>query len=136
MVRVINFLERVNNDGESFFVLVLQGGIQMVKSQQTNKFYVTAKRATISSTFDEATCKALIGTELPGKIEKVQTEPYEFTIKETGEVIELDYRYEYQEENQATDKLPEKDKIDRTESTVESIMSMSNHEKFSMNGVE
>lgn len=136
MVRVIDYLQRVKDDGDSFFVLVLQGGVQMVKSKQTNKFYVTAKKATISSTFDENTCQALIGTELPGKIEKVQTEPYEFTIKETGEVIELDYRYEYQEDNQGTTKVPEEEKVDRTQSTIESIMSMSNHEEFSMNGVE
>ena len=65
MVRIINYTERVREDGASFFVLELQGGIQMVKSQQTNKFYVTAKKATIPSTFDETTCKALIGFPLP-----------------------------------------------------------------------
>lgn len=136
MVRVIDYLERVNDEGAAFFVLVLQGGVQMVKSRQTNKFYVTAKRATISSTFDEQTCQALIGTELPGKIEKVQTEPYEFTIKDTGEVIELDYRYEYQEEEPATEKAPEQKKVDRTSSTVETILDMSKQREFSMNGVE
>lgn len=131
MVRVIDYLERVNDEGESFYVLVLQGGIQMVKSKQTNKFYVTAKRATISSTFDEGTCKALIGSELPGKIEKVQTEPYEFTIKETGEVLQLDYRYEYQEETGEVSS-----EVDKSESTVEDIMRMNNRQEFSMNGVE
>lgn len=136
MVRVIDYLQRVKDDGDSFFVLVLQGGVQMVKSKQTNKFYVTAKKATISSTFDENTCQALIGTELPGKIEKVQTEPYEFTIKETGEVVELDYRYEYQEDEPAAEKVPEPEKIDRTESTVETILEMSKQREFSMNGVE
>lgn len=136
MVRVIDYLQRVKDDGDSFFVLVLQGGVQMVKSKQTNKFYVTAKKATISSTFDENTCQALIGTELSGKIEKVQTEPYEFTIKETGEVVELDYRYEYQEDEPAAEKVPEPEKIDRTESTVETILEMSKQREFSMNGVE
>ena len=132
MVRVINYLERITEEGESFNVLVLQGGIQMVKSKQSNKFYVTAKKATITSTFDEGTCKALIGTELPGRIEKVQTEPYEFTIKETGEVIELDYRYEYQEEEVPQEKEP----VERTNSTVEDIIKMSEKQEFSMNGVE
>jgi hypothetical protein len=36
----------------------------MVKSKETDKFYVTARKASISS-FDELTCQALIGTELP-----------------------------------------------------------------------
>jgi hypothetical protein len=35
----------------------LQGGIEMVKSKETDKFYVTARKASISSTFDELTCQ-------------------------------------------------------------------------------
>jgi len=132
MVRIINYRERVREDGESFFVLELQGGIQMVKSQQTNKFYVTAKKATIPSTFDEITCKALIGTELPGTIEKVECDPYEYTIKDTGEVIQLDYRYEYSEEKKSE---PAHDK-DINRATVEDILKMSNSRRFSTNGVE
>lgn len=128
MVRIINYKERVREDGESFFVLELQGGIQMVKSQQTNKFYVTAKKATIPSTFDETTCKALIGTELPGNVEKVECEPYDYTIKDTGEIIQLDYRYEYSEEA--------KQPVDKSRATVEDIMKMSQHRSFSANGVQ
>jgi hypothetical protein len=104
----------------------------MVKSQQTDKFYVTAKKATIPSTFDEVTCKALIGTELPGTIEKMKCDPYEYTIKDTGEVIQLDYRYEYSEE-----KKPEPvQQEDYNKATVEDILKMSNNRRFSTNGVE
>lgn len=132
MIRIINYKERVREDGEPFFVLELQGGIQMVKSQQTNKFYVTAKKATIPSTFDEVTCKALIGTELPGTIEKVECDPYEYTIKDTGEVIQLDYRYEYSEEKKSEPVHNE----DFNRATVEDILKMSNTRSFSTNGVE
>lgn len=132
MVRIINYKERVREDGEAFFVLELQGGIQMVKSQQTDKFYVTAKKATIPSTFDEVTCKALIGTELSGTIEKVECDPYEYTIKDTGEVIQLDYRYEYSEEKQSKSVQDE----DINKATVEDILKMSNTRSFSTNGVE
>ncbi|WP_424492725.1 hypothetical protein [Salinimicrobium sp. GXAS 041] len=132
MVRIINYKERVREDGEPFFVLELQGGIQMVKSQQTNKFYVTAKKATIPSTFDEITCKALIGTELPGTINKVQCDLYEYTIKDTGEVIQLDYRYEYSEEKKSEPIQEE----DLNRATVEDILKMSNTRSFSANGVE
>lgn len=131
MVRIINYKERVREDGESFYVLELQGGIQMVKSQQTNKFYVTAKRATIPSTFDETTCKALIGTELPGEIQKVDCDLYDYTIKETGEIIQLDYRYEYCEEESQEEEQPK----DKNASTVEDIMKMSSLRNFSVNGV-
>jgi hypothetical protein len=35
--------KRETEDGKEFFVLELQGGIEMVKSKETDKFYVTAR---------------------------------------------------------------------------------------------
>jgi hypothetical protein len=99
MVRIVNYQKRRGEEGKEFFTLELQGGIEMVKSQETGKFYVTARKASISSTFDEMTCQALIGTELPGTVAKVNCEPYEYVVKDTGEVIMLSHRYEYQEVN-------------------------------------
>ena len=64
MVQIISYKERQTEDGKSFFVLELQGGLEMVRSQETNQFYATAKKAFISSTFDEATCNSLIGTSM------------------------------------------------------------------------
>jgi hypothetical protein len=98
MVRIIDFVKRQNGAGEDFFLLVLQGGLQLVKSQETNRYYATMKQANISTTFDEATCKSLIGEEIPGSIVKVETEPYDYTVPETGEVITLTHRWEYQKE--------------------------------------
>lgn len=98
MVRIINYEKRETKEGNEFFVLLIQGGIEMVRSQETGKFYVTAKKATFSSTFDEATCQSLIGQELPGSIAKVACAPYDYTIKETGEVITISHRFEYVEE--------------------------------------
>lgn len=114
MVRIINYVERVAEDGRKFFVLELQGGLEMIKSKSTGQFYATAKKASMSSTFDETTCKALIGTEMPGKIKREDCEPYEYTVKETGEIIELSHRYVYQEENSAeeVDKSNELEKSD------------------------
>ncbi|WP_282136023.1 hypothetical protein [Seonamhaeicola maritimus] len=95
MVRIVNYKERLSEDGDAFLVLELQGGIEFVKSQSSNNFYATARKATVTSTFDEATCKALIGAELPGNIIKQECEPYEYVIEDTGEVIELSHRYQY-----------------------------------------
>ena len=50
----------------------------MVKSKKTGMYYGTAKKASIPSTFDEETCKSLIGQELDGTIERIECEPYEF----------------------------------------------------------
>jgi len=98
MVRIIDYVKRQNSAGEDFFLLLLQGGLQLVKSQETGRFYATMKQATISTTFDEDTCKSLIGEEIPGSIVKVETDPYEYTVQETGEVLTLSHRWEYQGE--------------------------------------
>lgn len=95
MVTIVNYKERLKDDGTSFFVLELQGGIEMTQSKSTGMFYATAKKAIISSTFDEATCKGLIGTQISGSIEKQECEPYEYVIQETGEEITLSHRWVY-----------------------------------------
>ena len=50
------------------------------------------KRQIFPSTFDQETCKSLIGQQLDGTVEKVDCEPYEFTSEETGEIMILDCR--------------------------------------------
>jgi hypothetical protein len=95
MVRITNYQRRVTEQGKQFFTLELQGGIEVVKSQETGRSYMTAKKASMSCTFDELTCQSLIGTELPGAVKKLQCEEYSYTIRETGEVITLSHRYEY-----------------------------------------
>jgi hypothetical protein len=95
MVRIINYKERDKEDGTTFFVLELQGGIEMVKSKETGNFYATAKRAYIPSTFDEQTCSALVGSEMEGKIIKEDCDSFTYTVKETGEEITLSHRWVY-----------------------------------------
>ncbi|MDN4011999.1 hypothetical protein QX233_05990 [Chryseobacterium gambrini] len=95
MVRIINYKARQREDGTTFCALEVQGGIEMVLSQKTNQYYATAKKTFISSTFDEETCKALIGTELQGSVQKEKCEPYEYVIKETGESIIMQHRFVY-----------------------------------------
>ncbi len=96
MVRIVNYLKRQAEDGREFFVLEISGGVEMVKSAITQQFYATSKRAFISSTFDELTCKSLIGTEMLGAVLKKECEPYEYVVKETGEVQVLTHRYVYE----------------------------------------
>jgi hypothetical protein len=95
MVRISDFMIRESKDGKSFVALELQGELEMVQSSETNKFYATARRCSITSTFDEETAKTLIGKTFPGRIVRVQSDPYEYTIKETGEVIKLAHSYQY-----------------------------------------
>ena len=76
-------------------MLVVQGDMEVVTSSQTGKCYATARKANLATTFNEPTCAAMVGKELPGSIQKVSCEPYDYTVPATGEVIELDYRWEY-----------------------------------------
>ena len=129
MVKIVNYQKRTTEEGKEFFTLELQGGIEVVKSQETGKLYMTARKASMSCTFDELTCKSLIGTELPGSVRKVECEEYEYTIKDTGEVITLSHRFEYVEQ-EASIQTPEKSKT-----TLEEFMSSSpKGNEFSTNG--
>ena len=100
MITIIGYRERKNASDESFFTLTLQGGISMVQSKETGNYYATSNKASITSTFDEQTCKNLVGTKLPGNITKVPSEPYSFVIEQTGEEVTLDYRWQYEPEHQ------------------------------------
>lgn len=92
MVKVIDYKERKSED-RTFYVLEVQGGVELILNQQTGQHYATAKKAQIISTFDKPTCEMLIGTELEGSIEKVKCEPYEYVSKVTGELLKLEHKY-------------------------------------------
>jgi hypothetical protein len=123
MVKIVNYVGRIADDGRTFFVLTIQNGVEMVKSKKTGDYYATARKASIPSTFDEETCKALIGTDMPGMIIKQKCEPYEYTIQKTGEVIELSHRYVYNPEEDTQDQS----NLEKKKSNIES--------SFSPNGV-
>jgi hypothetical protein len=53
--------------------IVLQGGVEPVKSQATGKVYFTARTANVPATFDEITCRSLVGSQFEGIIRKVRT---------------------------------------------------------------
>ncbi len=101
MVQIVDYKTYHKADGEQFFALVVQGGLEAIKSKETGRMYFTARTARVACTFNEVTCKSLISTKLPGSIKRVATDPYEFTIQETGEVIELSHRYEYISEEES-----------------------------------
>lgn len=95
MVRVIGYHRNENAEGETFYSLSVQGGVEMVRSLKTGKFYATARKTRILTTFDELTCESLVGSEIPGSINKVECDSYNYVVPETGEVVELTHTYEY-----------------------------------------
>jgi len=105
MVTIINYAVRENSEGKSFVSLELQGEIEVIQSSQTGRFYATAKRCTIPSTFSEDIAKTLVGKQIKGRIDRVQCEAYEYTVKETGEVISLTHTYAYNPEDKPETQL-------------------------------
>lgn len=95
MVTVIEYVKRQSADGKEFFALILSSDIEFLQSAQTGNFYATSLKAGITTTFPEAVCKGLIGKQLPGEIQRVEVEPFEFLNEETGEVVVRNHRNRY-----------------------------------------
>ena len=95
MVQVVDYATRTSKDGRQFQVLILQGGLSLVQSKQTGNFYATVKKCSIPSTFDADTAKMMIGEKIMGSVQKKSCDPYQFVVKETGEEMQLDYRWVY-----------------------------------------
>lgn len=96
MLTVTSYANRTSTaDGSQYFSLELTSDDPEIVLSQNGRYYVTAKRCFMSSTFPEPVCKSMLGKQIPGGISKVECEPYEFTIPETGEVITRQHRYEY-----------------------------------------
>jgi hypothetical protein len=94
MVTVKNVHLREGQKG-TFVSLELQGEVELIQSLKTGRFYATVRKCFIGSTFDEQTARELIGKQFKGRITRVESDPYDFTVPETGEVIQLAHRWDY-----------------------------------------
>lgn len=121
MVRIVNYQKRQAEDGREFFALELSGGVEMVLSKDTGLYYATSKKTSIPSTFDEETCKSLIGTKMQGNVIKQEVEPYTHIVKETGEELILRHKWVY---------VPEEDAISSRSKEFKA-----NANVFSQNGI-
>lgn len=108
MVTVTNYKASQSAEGKDFFSLQVQGGIEPVQGK-SGRYYLTTRSCWISTTFPEEMCRGLIGTSLPGKVAKVECEPFEYTVQETGEVLTLEYQWQYLPEEAPI--IPAKDMI-------------------------
>jgi len=98
MVTVSSYAVRTRKDGTTFIALELSGGIELVLSNNSGKFYATVRKTSIPSTFNETIAKGLIGSQMPGSIVRVQVDPYQFVNQRTGEVLTLQHSFSYQPE--------------------------------------
>jgi hypothetical protein len=96
MVIVSDYLEKINSKtNEPFVLLELSGGLELVQSQNTGKFYATSRKCRIPSTFNADVAKLMVGQQIDGDIVRVESDPYEYTNKTTGEIITLAHSYAY-----------------------------------------
>jgi hypothetical protein len=95
MVQVTNYAIRERKDGTTFIALEITGGLEIQQSQTTGNFYATVKKCSIPSTFDENIAKTMIGQQIEGEVVRVETDPYEYVNKRTGEVMLLQHGYAY-----------------------------------------
>ena len=95
MVTITNFITREGKDDKPFVALELTGDVELIQSMATGRFYATAKKCTIVSTFSEELAKMLVGKTLPGRIDRVACDPYSYTIPESKESITLSHTYSY-----------------------------------------
>jgi len=95
MVTVTGFKEIEKKDGTTFISLELTGGLELVQSQNTGGFYATVRRCRIPSTFDAKLAQTMIGQQVDGEVVRIESEPYEFVNKNTGEVMILQHSYAY-----------------------------------------
>ena len=98
MVTITKLEKRKNRKDEEFNVLILQGNVEVVVSKTTGRPYLTARKTSIPVTFDEALAEKMIGTELPGTIERMETDEYEFTIPGTKQKLKLSHRWQYNQQ--------------------------------------
>jgi len=94
MVTIVGIEERFTDKGD-FKVIVLQGKLEVAKSQATGRPYLTARKTSVPFTFSEEFAKTLIGTQLPGDIEKIECEEYEFKVPGTRKKLTFTHRYQY-----------------------------------------
>jgi hypothetical protein len=94
-VNVIDVVSRQDVAGKTFFALILMGGMEFVQSRKTGSWYATSCKSSITTTFPEQFCKGLIGKTIPGEIQRMEVDPYEYTVEETGEVVTLTHKYRY-----------------------------------------
>jgi hypothetical protein len=97
MVTVKSFQRRQTSEGKQFLVLQIEGDLQ-IQFSSSGRQYASVPKCNIPCSFDELTASNLIGTTMPGTIERIQCEPYNFTNPTTGEMTVLDFKYIYRPE--------------------------------------
>jgi len=93
---IIEKMRELEGDSGNFVVLDLVSAEPTIRiSQTTGRPYMTLMRCSISCTFSREIAEKLVGTKLPGRIQKVEVDAYHYTNPSTGEVKILNHSYRF-----------------------------------------
>lgn len=112
MVTIVGFQQCESKEGKPFVAIELQGEPKLLQSPTTGNFYLTANKTKVSTSLSVDACKMIVGQKLPGRVDKVEVEPYEYVNKQTGEVFALNYAYVY---------IPEEDSVHQISNEYQSM---------------
>lgn len=94
MVTIVEVAERTAANGNVFCSVMVAGDVSVYTSAE-GKASLVALKASIPSNLPKDVLESMIGNKLPGKVERVETEPYQWTNPNTGEEITLSHTYKY-----------------------------------------
>jgi hypothetical protein len=96
MLKVIDAKTRVNSKTkEEYNTVVLQGNVEIQKSQATGKFYLRSKTIEIPTTLNQNEAKNLIGLSIPGEIVKVDCPEYLVPVPNSTRKLTINHSFEY-----------------------------------------
>jgi hypothetical protein len=96
MLKVIDAKTRVNSKTkEEYNTVVLQGNVEIQKSQATGKFYLRSKTISLPTTLNQNEIKQLIGSSIPGEIVKVDCPEYLVPVPNSTRKLKINHSFEY-----------------------------------------
>jgi hypothetical protein len=96
MLKVIDAKTRVNSKTkEEYNVVVLQGNVEIQKSQSSGKFYLGSKTISIPTTLNQNEAKKLIGSSISGEIVKVDCPEYLVPVPNSTRKLKINHTFEY-----------------------------------------
>jgi CRISPR/Cas system CMR-associated protein Cmr5 small subunit len=96
MLKVIDAKTRVNSKTkEEYNIVELQGNVEIQKSQSSGKFYLGSKTISVPTTLNLNEAKLLIGTFIPGKIEKIDCAEYLVPIPNSNKKLKITHTFAY-----------------------------------------
>lgn len=96
MVKVIGTETKVNpKTKENYNVIVLLGNVEVLKSKSSGKPYLTAKKVTMPTTLTSEQAAELVGTSLPGNIEKIDCPEYEIKMPGSNKKVKINHTFQF-----------------------------------------